>query len=247
MTRIADYVDSAGLRAGAGYHRLAPLARTGAQQAAVGARQAAAVVAPYASTARIRAAYYAGYWMGGARQRMALIMAQAKGALPPNVEHAVETAAKHTRTTVKNAAEYTAPRVSHAMATARTAAEPVADEAMTRGTAALAALRGKVTPREIEKLARRRARRERGERVAMRVAVAGMVASGSFAAWKWWSQQSSPDWLVEEPEEGEAGTGAAGRTTFDSVDGTGPVTPDQDLQARQAEEGRRGNGETPQS
>jgi len=34
--------------------------------------------------------------------------------------------------------------------------------------------------------------------------VAGLVGGAAFAAWKWWSKQSNPDWLVEPTEPTEA-------------------------------------------
>ncbi|MEK8171697.1 DUF5324 family protein [Streptomyces sp. M19] len=80
---------------------------------------------------------------------------------------------------------------------ARAATEPVREEAVVRGSAALAELRGQVTAAEIDKLARKRRRRARTGRVAKRVALVGLLGAGVFAAWKWWDKQTNPDWLVE--------------------------------------------------
>ncbi|GGO86156.1 DUF5324 family protein [Wenjunlia tyrosinilytica] len=234
MTRFADYVDSAGVRAAAEekYQQLAPRAKKSV-------RHAAEVVAPYAGTAKETAVQYA----GEARQRLAPKVSsavdQARDALPPRVEHAVDTAAKRTRSTVRQAADYTVPRVEHAVGTALAATEPVREEAVARTAAAVAALRGQVSVAEIEKAVRKRRRRARRGRAAKRLVVIGLVAGGGIAAWKWWNRQTNPEWLVEAPEATEVSDrysgGASSRTTFDSVDGTGPVVPDPEVQAKQAE------------
>lgn len=241
MTRMADYVDSTGVRAAAEeqYHRLAPVAKGSARQARKQARQAAAAVAPYAGSAKDAAVHYA----GEARHRLAPKVSQAvdaaRGALPPRVEHAVDTAAKRTRSTVKQAADYTVPRVGHAVVTARIAAEPVAEEAVARGAAAVAALRGQVTVADIEKLARKRVRRARAGRAAKRLTVLGLIAGGGYVVWTWWSRQANPDWLVEGPEatevSGRENGLAKNRTSFDSVDGSSQVTTDPEVRAKQSE------------
>ncbi|RKN38046.1 hypothetical protein D7294_26045 [Streptomyces hoynatensis] len=77
------------------------------------------------------------------------------------------------------------------------AAGPAGREATVRSQAALAALRGDVTSQEILELARRKRARARTGRLVRRVGLAGLVAGGAFVAWKWWSGQSDPDWLME--------------------------------------------------
>lgn len=122
---------------------------------------AAEVVAPYADTAKDRASHYA----NEARVRLAPKMTlaaeqarvqydarlaprleQARAHVPPKVDHAAHaahTAAVRTRQAALQAADYTKPRIEQAVA----AAQPVREEAAARGAAALAALRGQVSPR----------------------------------------------------------------------------------------------------
>ncbi|OIK05937.1 DUF5324 family protein [Streptomyces monashensis] len=171
---------------------------------------AADVVAPYADTAKERAALYA----QEARVRLAPVMSQAaeqarvqydarlaprleqaRAHVPPKVDLAAQEAAVRTRRAARQAAEYSRPRIEQAVA----AAGPVYDEAAARGAAALAALRGQVSAEDIHKLARRNERRCRGARVLKGLAVLTLLAGGAFAAWKWWDKQANPDWLVEPP------------------------------------------------
>ncbi|MFB8772161.1 DUF5324 family protein [Streptomyces broussonetiae] len=207
---------------------------------------AAEVVAPYADTAKDRAAHYA----QEARVRLApkmtqateqarlqyeahlvprleLARTQARSHVPPKVDLAAHEAAARTRKAARQAAVYSKPRIDQAVA----AAGPVRDEAASRGVAALAALRGQVTPREIQKLVRKHERRARAGRVARALAVVGVLAGGAFAAWKWWDKQANPDWLVEPPAATEVPE--SGRLT--SVDGT-PSELDPEVQAKEAEE-----------
>lgn len=224
MTRFADYVDSAGVRAAAEqrYQRLAPLARDGA-------RNAAAVLAPYATTARDSAVIYA----GEARQRLAPKVTSAmehardaaRDAMPDRLEHAVDNATKHTCSAVRQATDYTMPRVVLAAAAARQMAGPVRREAVARGATAVAALRGQVTVAEIERLSRRRAQRARRGRCAKRVAMVGVMGIAGVAMWKWWSHQTNPDWLVEATEPTEVSERhSADSGGLSSVDGSGSMT-----------------------
>jgi hypothetical protein len=200
---------------------------------------AAEVVAPYADTAKDKAAHYA----HEARVRLAPKVSQAAeqarvqyGAhLAPRLEQArahvppaVDQAAARTRKAARQAADYSRPRIEQAVA----AAGPVREEATARGTAALAALRGQVTPRQIQKLVRRRQRRARIGRVAKGLAVMGALAGGAFAAWKWWDKQANPDWLVEPP----APTEVPQSDRLSSVDGSAPSALDPEVEAKQAEE-----------
>ncbi|AZP19023.1 transcriptional regulator [Streptomyces aquilus] len=204
---------------------------------------AAEVVAPYADTAKDRASHYAQEARVRLAPRVSLAAEQARvqyGAhvaprleqarthVPPKVDQAAHEAAERTRKAARQAADYSRPRIEQAVA----AAGPVRDEAAARGVAALAALRGQVSPKEIEKLARKHARRARAGRVAKALAVAGLLAGGAFAAWKWWDKQANPDWLVEPPAATEVPE--SGRLT--SVDGSGQSVLDPEVQAKQAEE-----------
>ncbi|MCY0934262.1 DUF5324 family protein [Streptomyces sp. H34-S4] len=178
------------------------------------ARHAAEVVAPYAESAKHAAVHYA----HEANERLAPKVSyaaseaakqarttygchvqprikSARAHVPPNVDRAASNAVKQTRLAARHAADYTQPRLESALA----AAQPVAEEAASRSTAALAALRGQVSAKEVQKLVRRHERRARYGRLFKGVAVFGVLAGGAYAAWKWWDQQSNPDWLVEPP------------------------------------------------
>jgi hypothetical protein len=205
---------------------------------------AAEVVAPYADTAKDRAAHYA----HEARVRLAPRVSQAaeqarvqydthvvprleqaRTHVPPKVDQAAQEAAIRTRKAAQQAADYSRPRIEQAVA----AAGPVREEAAARSVAALAALRGQVSAKEIQKLARRHERRARAGRLARALAVLGLVAGGAFAAWKWWDKQANPDWLVEPP----AATEVPESSGLSSVDGSGHQSVlDPEVEAKQAEE-----------
>ncbi|MFD3438504.1 DUF5324 family protein [Streptomyces sp. NPDC058685] len=195
---------------------------------------AADVVAPYAGTAKDQAALYA----QEARVRLApKVSKAAKKArvqydtrvaphVPPKVDDAAHRAATTARRAARQAADYTVPRVEHAVA----AAQPVREEAAARSAAALAALRGQVTAKDIQKLVRKHERRSKAARLAKGLAIIGVLAGGAVAAWKWWDKQANPDWLVEPP----AATELSDRDPLTSVDGS-PEALDPEVQAKQAE------------
>ncbi|MFE4824524.1 DUF5324 family protein [Streptomyces sp. NPDC056704] len=200
---------------------------------------AAEVVAPYADTAKDRASYYANEALVRLAPKVSLAAEQARvqyGAhLAPRLEQArthvppkVDQAAVRTRQAAVQAAEYTRPRIEQAVA----ATQPVREEAASRGVAAIAALRGQVSPQEIQKLVRKHERRAKAGRVAKGLLVLGILAGGAFAAWKWWDKQANPDWLVEPP----AATEVPETGRLSSVDGTGLSDLDPEVQAKQAEE-----------
>ncbi|MFF2062844.1 DUF5324 family protein [Streptomyces sp. NPDC058200] len=213
-------------------------AATGSAKESV--QHAAEAVAPYAGTAKEQAALYA----NEARVRLAPTMSKAAqqariqyGArvaphvphVPPKIDDAAHRAAVRTRKAARQAADYTVPRVEHAVATA----QPVAEQAAARSAAALAALRGQVTAKEIQKLVRKHERRARAGRLTKGLALLGVLAGGTFAAWKWWDKQANPDWLVEPP----AATEVSDRAPLSSVDGSqGVIDPlDPEVQAKQDE------------
>ncbi|MGW1883452.1 DUF5324 family protein [Streptomyces sp. NPDC001970] len=201
---------------------------------------AAEVVAPYADTAKDQAAQYA----HEAREYLAPKMSRAAHEarrqarvqyrtrvaphVPPKVDDAAHRAAVMTRSAARQAADYTKPRIDSAVAVA----QPVGQEAVARSAAALAALGGQVTAKEIRKLARRNERRAKCGRAAMGAAVLGVLAAGLFAAWKWWDKQANPDWLVEPPAPTEVSDPGA---PLASVDGSGQGVLDPEVQAKQAE------------
>ncbi|MEV6004421.1 DUF5324 family protein [Streptomyces griseomycini] len=187
---------------------------------------AAEVVAPYADSAKVRAAHYA----QEARVRLAPKVTQAAGHarvqygthvqpyleqarthVPPKVDQAAHEAALRTRRAARQAAEYSRPMIEQAMA----AAGPAKEEAAARSAAALAALRGQVSAQQIQKLVRKQQRRAKAGRTARTVLILGVVAGGAFAAWKWWDKQANPDWLVEPP----AATDVSESATLTSVPG----------------------------
>ncbi|MFI0712698.1 DUF5324 family protein [Streptomyces inhibens] len=220
-------------------------------------RHAAEVVAPYAGTAKDAAVHYT----HEARTRLAPKVAEAahqartqydthlhpriehaRGTLPPKVDAAATRAACRTRKAARHAAEYTAPRLENAVTSARAAAEPVREEALSRGTAALAALRGQVSAAEVAKLQKKHSRRAKCGKAAKRLTVLGVLAGAVIAAWKWWDKQANPDWLVEPPAPTEVGE----RGRLSAVDGSEGAALDPEVQAKQAdaEADERGGGNT---
>ncbi|MFF8599296.1 DUF5324 family protein [Streptomyces sp. NPDC015232] len=199
---------------------------------------AAEVVAPYAETARDQAVHYA----REARVRLAPKVSRAASQarvqartqydalvaphVPPRVDEAAQRAATVTRKAARQAADYTVPRVEHAVA----ATGPVLEEAGSRSTAAWAALRGQVTPKDVEKIVRKHERRARAGRLAKGMLVVGVLFGGAVAAWKWWDKQANPDWLVEPP----APTEVDEETGLSSVD-DGGASLDPGVAAKEAE------------
>ncbi|GAB3175671.1 DUF5324 family protein [Streptomyces incanus] len=204
---------------------------------------AADVVAPYADTAKVKAAHYA----QEARVRLAPKVTQAAGHalvqygthvqpyleqarthVPSKVDLTAHEAAARTRKVAQQAADYSRPRLEQA----RAAAGPAKDEAAARSAAVLAALRGQVSAQQIQKLVRKQQRRAKAGRAAKVIVVLGAVAGGAFAAWKWWDKQANPDWLVEPPPA----TDARESGTLTSVDGSRGATLDPEVRAKEAEE-----------
>ncbi|WKX71479.1 DUF5324 family protein [Streptomyces sp. XD-27] len=241
------------------------MTRTDSVRAATGTAKdsvlhAAEVVAPYAGTAKEAAAHYAHHarvrlgpkvshaahragattaaWYHGPVARQ---VEHARGALPPKVDAAATRAATRTRKAARHAADYTAPRVEHAVAATRAVAQPAREEAMARGTAALAALRGQVTAAEITRIAKHRARRARTRRAFKRFTAGGLLAGGAYAAWKWWDKQANPDWLVEPPAPTELAEGQQ----LTSVDGSGPEGGAPDERSGRESPERREKGDQP--
>lgn len=110
-------------------------------------------------------------------------------------------------------------------------AQPVAEEAGSRSAAALAALRGQVTAKEIRKLARKHERRAKAGQALKVLVVAGILAGGACVAWRWWDKQANPDWLVEPP----APTEVDDRAPLTSVDGSGSTVLDPDARDEQSD------------
>ncbi|MFF8380353.1 DUF5324 family protein [Streptomyces sp. NPDC015661] len=195
---------------------------------------AAEVVAPYAGTAKDQATHYAheARVVIGPKLSKAAHQARTQARaqydcyvaphVPPRVDAAAHRAAVKTREAARQAADYTVPRVESAVA----ATGPVLEEAGSRSTAAWAALRGQVTPREIQKIMKKHERRARAGRLAKGLVVLGVLVGGAFLAWKWWDKQANPDWLVEPPAPTEMDEGSP----LSSVDGSGAPDEDADVE-----------------
>ncbi|MFE5811196.1 DUF5324 family protein [Streptomyces sp. NPDC056491] len=204
--------------------------RLAAESARESVRHATEVVAPYAESARDAAVHYA----HEANERLAPKMSYAatsaaqharttydchlhprlkaaRAHVPPPVDRAATQAVHQTRRAARQAADYTQPKIESAIA----AATPMAEEAASRSTAAIAALRGQVTAKEVQKLVRRHRRRERNGKILRGAALVGVLACVAFAAWKWWDQQSNPDWLVEPSAATEVPARDAAPASFD--------------------------------
>ncbi|MFF1905020.1 DUF5324 family protein [Kitasatospora sp. NPDC058218] len=207
MTRL----DSARETAGKTRDTLAPYAATAKETAvhlADGAKQrlgpAVDAIGPKASQAaqNVRVQY---------AKHLAPQLEHAFASLPPEAQkstlkalHRAQEAALATRLSAIHAADQArstvVPRVALAVEEARSTVVPVAQEAQTRGAAALTALQGHVTSAEISDLAARNIKKEHRNGWATGLAVAGAVAIGSgILVWHWWRRQSNPEWLVEPP------------------------------------------------
>jgi hypothetical protein len=200
---------------------------------------AAEVVAPYADTAKDHAALYAHEARvriepkvrraarSARRQARVQYNAHVAPLVPPKVDDAAHRAAVMTRNAARQAADYTTPRIEQAVA----AAQPVGQEAVARSAAALAALRGQVSAKDVQKLVRKNERRSKCGRAVKGGVILGVVAVGLFAAWKWWDKQANPDWLVEPPAPTEVSD-----RSLSSVGGSGDEAAlDPEVQAKQAE------------
>ena len=209
-------------------------------------QHAAEVVAPYAETAKDQAAHYA---------HEAAYAARAEGvagspAGPCPVRRLSRTAYRtgprscaaqgrrgraarprvRTRKAARQAAEYTVPRVEHAVA----AAQPVARGG--HGPQHRGAGRAARAGHAEGDPASWSASTDGGPRPAASPRASpsvGLVAGGAFAAWKWWDKQANPDWLVEPP----AATEVSDRAPLTSVDGSGPTVLDPEVQAKQDDAG----------
>ncbi|MFI1811062.1 DUF5324 family protein [Streptomyces sp. NPDC020422] len=207
---------------------------------------AAEVVAPYAETARDQAVQYAHEARVKLAPKVSKAASQARTQarqqydslvaphVPPRVDEAAHRAAAVTRKAARQATDYTVPRVEHAVA----ATTPVLEEAGARSTAAWAALRGQVTPKDIERIVRQHERRARAGRLAKGFVVLGVLAVGAFCAWRWWDKQANPDWLVEPP----APTEVDEETGLSSVDDGGSSL-DPEVAAKEADAEATGRDE----
>ncbi|MFC8720916.1 DUF5324 family protein [Kitasatospora sp. NPDC057198] len=102
-------------------------------------------------------------------------------------------AAGHARTTV-------VPKVAETFQAAKDTVTPIAQEAQTRGAAAVTALHGHVSAAEISALAAKNTKKQHRNGWATGLAVAGTLAVGTgVLAWQWYRKQNNPEWLTEPP------------------------------------------------
>ncbi|MBW1596446.1 DUF5324 family protein [Streptomyces sp. JJ38] len=133
-------------------------------------------------------------------------IAHARTTLPPAMDHAAQRAMQRSREAAQEAREYAreyareaAVQAQPRIEAARAAAVPAREEAAARSAVAVAALRGEISARDVERLRKKRARRSACGRGTRKLLMLGLVAGAAYAAWRWWDQQSNPDWLVEPP------------------------------------------------
>ncbi|MFD9305776.1 DUF5324 family protein [Streptomyces sp. NPDC060048] len=224
--------------------------RLAAESARESFLHAAEVVAPYAESAKDAAVHYAQEANErltpkvshaadvAARQARTTFdchvhprLRAARTHVPPNVDRAATKAVQQSRQAVRQAADYAQPRLESALA----AAQPVAEEAASRSTAAFAALRGQVSAKDVQKLVRRHERRARRGRLLKGAALVAVLAGGAYAAWRWWDQQSNPDWLVEPPAA----------TELSAREEETPASFDDELAAKEREAGAQTGAPTP--
>ncbi|MFJ1753693.1 DUF5324 family protein [Kitasatospora sp. NPDC088134] len=92
------------------------------------------------------------------------------------------------------------PKVAETFQAAKETVTPLAQEAQTRGAAAITALHGNVTAAEIGGLAAKNARKQHRSGWTTGLAVTGALAIGAgVLAWQWYRKQNNPDWLTEPP------------------------------------------------
>lgn len=173
------------------------------------ARAANKKAAPVAVEARDTAARYAG---------------QTRDWAAPRVEAAKEWAAPRVEPAVEKVQKDVLPAVAGAVTAALAASEPARHEAASRGSAALAALKGEVAPPKPKK-----------HRVR-KLFLLATVLGAAYAGWKAWAAKSSADpaqaWSSNSSSYGagsSAGSSASGvtsvsaaRPTTDDTAGAGP-------------------------
>ncbi|BAJ29727.1 MULTISPECIES: DUF5324 family protein [Kitasatospora] len=127
------------------------------------------------------------------------------------------------------------PKVAETFQAARESVTPIAQEAQTRGAAAVSALHGNVTAAEISALAAKNAKKQHRNGWATGLAVAGTLAIGTgVLAWQWYRKQNNPEWLTEPPAPvtppttQPASTGPAGASPATAAPGApgAPAAPD---------------------
>ena len=175
--------------------KIAPLT----SEARVAASTAAATAGTAAVTAAGTASHAASHAAGAARQWAAPRVDTTIGQAARRVDTAVEWAGPR----VDVAREWAAPRVDSArgwvapkVADALAASEPVRKEAMLRGTAAMAALKGELAPPASARVGAGPAPRSSGSAFGRRLGQLMMLlglSGGAFAGWRTWSAKQSSE------------------------------------------------------
>ncbi|MEU3493160.1 DUF5324 family protein [Kitasatospora cineracea] len=214
--------DTARETAGRAKDAVAPYAVSAKETAlhyAEGARQALGpkleALGPKAATAGAQAKAGAGQAAQAARVQYAKHVAphleHAFSSLPPETQKAALRAA-HRAQEAALAAKLSAgqaagqaratvlPKVAETFQAAKDSVTPIAQEAQTRGAAAVTALQGNVSAAEIGALAAKNAKKQHRNGWATGLAVAGTLAVGTgVLAWQWYRKQNNPEWLTEPP------------------------------------------------
>ncbi len=214
--------DTARETAGRAKDAVAPYAVSAKEAAlhyAEGAKQALGpkleALGPKAATAGAQARAGAGQAAQAARVQYAKHVAphleHAFSSLPPETQKAALRAA-HRAQEAALAAKLSAgqaagqakatvlPKVAETFQAAKDSVTPLAQEAQTRGAAAVTALQGNVSAAEIGALAAKNAKKQHRNGWATGLAVAGTLAVGTgVLAWQWYRKQNNPEWLTEPP------------------------------------------------
>ncbi len=170
---------------------------------ACGVRGAASTAAGTAGTAAVTAAGAASHAAVAARQWAAPRVDTAVGQAVHGVDTAVQWATPRVGTAKETAKEWATPRLEVArgwvepkVADALAASEPVRKEAMLRGTAAVAALRGELAPPASDRIGAGPAPRSSGSAFGRRLGQLMMLlglSGGAFAGWRTWSAKQAAE------------------------------------------------------
>ena len=214
--------------------KIAPLA----SEARVAATTAAATAGTAAVTAAGTASHAASHAAGAAKHWAAPRVDTAVGQAARGVDTAVAWASPRIEAAKGSAKDWAAPRVEGAkgwvapkVAEALAASEPVRKEALSRGTAAVAALKGELPPPASARIGAGPAPRSSGSAFGRRLGQLMMLlglSGGAFAGWRNWSakQSSEPEpWSppTATPQSVRPIGSASARTPYTPP---APTTPD---------------------
>jgi hypothetical protein len=150
-----------------------------AKNTATEAKHVKDFVVPHLVTARDAV----GPALGHAREAVAPVLGQARDAAAPHLAVARDKAVVPVLHAIK---EDVLPRVTAGVSAGMAASEPVRTEAMRRGTASIAALRGQIEP----------PKQHKGRRRMGKVMIVVAIGAAASAAWKAWKlPHGSDDWV----------------------------------------------------